>query len=121
MGQFFFKNNKLAFNFKTLLQQVNKDIDIDEVDESHSLPLQVKTFADDKPDQLSYILGQYEEMVDTDEPKSIGRIRVEWSLEDDTNVAQFNVIWFSVAESINQRKSFDATTRICYIPVTLAK
>ncbi len=103
-----------------LMPLVDKEVDMDEIDESSSYPLQVKTFAADKSDQMSYLSGQYEELVDPDEAKSIGRIRVEWSIEDDTGVTQFNVVWFSVSESINQRKSFDSSTRLCYVPVTAA-
>ncbi len=81
----------------------------------------MRTFANDKSDQFNYILSQYEEMIDPDEAKSIGRIRVEWNIENDTEVSQFNVIWFSPSESINQRKSLDPTTRQCFIPVTMSK
>ena len=100
---------------------VAKEINVDEVDESHSEPLQVKTFASERPDQLSFISAQYEEMLDETESKSIGRIRVEWRLEEDADVAQFNLIWFSAQESINQRKSLDSSTRLAYLPATMSK
>ncbi len=101
-----------------LLPLVDTEPGIEEIDESSSHPLQVKTFAFDKTDQMNYLSGQYEDIVDPDEEKSIGRIRVEWSVEDDSSITQFNVIWFSATESINQRKSVDASTRMCYVPVT---
>lgn len=85
------------------------------------MPLLVKTFAEDRPDQLNYICAQYEEIVDTNDPKSIGRIRVDWAIEDDRDVSQFNVIWYSAEESLTLRRSFDPAARSCYIPVTKSK
>ncbi len=81
----------------------------------------MKTFSGDREDQLNYILARYEDTVDHDVAKSTGRIRVEWALNDDSSVAQFNIIWFCVAESINQRKSVDACTRVAYVPVTMQR
>jgi hypothetical protein len=97
------------------------EIDANEIDESYSTPLQVKTFASDKPDQLNYIGAQYEEVVDTNDSKSVGRIRVDWAIKDDKEVSQFNLVWFSAEESLTLRRSFDPAARSCYIPVTRSK
>lgn len=100
---------------------VKTEIDANEIDESYSTPLLVKTFSADRPDQVHYAAAQYEEVVDTNEPKSIGRIRIEWAIKEDRDVSQFNVIWFSAEESLTLRRSFDPAARSCYIPVTKSK
>ena len=94
------------------------EIDISEIDESHSLPLKLKTFSAESPHQINCISAQYEDAIDTNEPSSFGRIRIDWSLNDPSRVTQFNVNWYSVEELISKRKSFDSTNRSCYIPVT---
>lgn len=96
-------------------------MDVNEIDESYSKPLQVKLFASDAPDELNMISAQYEECVDLNEPKSLGRIRVEWDIKNTDSLSQFNVNWFSAGESLSQRKSYDTNTRKCYIPVTKSK
>ena len=112
--------DSIGFNMAAVTFLKNKVEENDQVRlfSDVSLKYKEKTFAGDRADQISYLLGQYEDMVDVDEAKSLGRIRVEGALEDDRNVTQFNVIWFSVSESINQRKSVDSSTRVCYVPVT---
>ena len=94
------------------------EIDISEIDESHSLPLKLKTLSAENPHQINNIIAQYEDSPDTNEPSSIGRIRVDWSVNDPSHITQFNVNWYSVEELISKRKSFDSTMRSCYIPVT---
>ena len=81
----------------------------------------MKTFAAERPNQISSICAQFDETVDVNEPESIGRIRVDWTLQDQRNVSQFNINWFSAEESLSKRKSFDASIRSCYVPVTKTK
>ena len=100
---------------------IRNEIDNSEIDESHSRPLKLKTFAAEKPNQLNSISAQYEDLVDTSEPASIGRIRLDWNLNDQTNITQFNVNWYSVAELLSKRKSFDPSIRSCHIPVTKSR
>ena len=97
------------------------EIDLSEIDESHSRPLKLKTLSAERPNQLSAIVAQYEDAIDENEPSSLGRIRLEWTLNDQRNVKQFNVNWYSVEELMSKRKSFDPSTRSCYIPVTKSK
>jgi hypothetical protein len=78
----------------------------------------LKTFSAERPNQINSIIAQYEDSIDTNEPASIGRIRLDWSLNDQTHVTQFNVNWYSVEELISKRKSFDPSIRNCHIPVT---
>lgn len=106
---------------KTSNSSFKTEIDGSEIDESFSDPLQVKTFPADRPDQINYIGGQYEEIIDTNESKSVGRIRFDWAIKDDKEVSQFNVIWHSPEESLTLRRSFDPAARSCYIPVTKSK
>jgi hypothetical protein len=85
--------------------------------------LQVKTFAIDKPDQLRSISAKYENTIEeteeaSDQAKCLGRIRVDWLINDDSDVSQFNLIWLSVQESLTMRKSLDSSSRSCYLPVT---
>jgi hypothetical protein len=83
--------------------------------------LQVKTFEIDKPDQLRSFSAKFENIVETeasDEAKCVGRIRVDWLIDDDSNVAQFKLIWFSAEESLTMRKSLDSSTRSSCLPVT---
>lgn len=101
---------------------VESEIDINEIDESFSRPLQVKMFQAERDDRLTSLSARYEEGVDPREPRSVGRIKVEWEVrQTGGDVAQLNVNWFSAEESISQRKSLDPTVRKCYIPVTKSK
>ena len=100
---------------------IKTEIDISEIDESHSLPLKLKTLSAERPNQLSSIVAQFEDSIDTNEPSSIGRIRLDWNLNDQRNVKQFNVNWYSVEELKSNRKSFDPSIRSCYLPVTKSR
>ena len=75
----------------------------------------------EREDRLTSFSGRYEEGADAREAKSVGRIKVEWELRQNGDVAQFNVNWFSAEESLSQRKSLDPTARKCFIPVTKSK
>lgn len=98
------------------------EIDINEIDESFSKPLQVKTLQAERNDRLTAFNAKFEEGADALEPKSVGRIKVEWEMkETKTDVVQFNVNWFSSEEALSQRKCLDATARKCFIPVTKSK
>lgn len=76
----------------------------------------------ERSDRLTALSAKFEDGPDTLEPKSIGRIKVEWELrETKSDVVQFNVNWFSSEEALSQRKCLDATARKCFIPVTKSK
>lgn len=100
---------------------IESEIDINEIDESFSNPLQVKTLPFDREDLLSSLNGKFEDVMDTNEPRSVGRIKLEWELRDTSKVKQINVNWLSAEETLTQRKSFDATTSKCHVPVTKQK
>lgn len=100
---------------------VENEIDINEIDESFSKPLQVKMFQIEHEDGLTSFSAKFEDGVDPYEPRSIGRIKVEWELRNTGTMSQFNINWFSAEESLSQRKSLDPTARKCYIPVTKSK
>lgn len=59
--------------------------------------------------------------METDEPNSIGRIRLDWNIPEITTISQLNVNWLSVEESLSRRKSFDPSLTHCFIPVTKSK
>ena len=116
---------KIQFNFfkkiknKDLL--VENEVDINEIDESPSKPLQVKLFPDDRTDHLTSFTAKYEDAMESVDPKTFGHIIVDWLLSDNSDITQFNVNWFSAEESITQRRSFDPSVRSCIIPVTKPK
>lgn len=97
------------------------EIDVFEIDESFSNPLQLKMFHNEFDNQLTSMYARFEENGDPSEARTVGRIKVEWELKDSSDVSQFNVNWFSAEESLTQRKSLDSSNRKCYLPVTKSK
>lgn len=85
------------------------------------MPLQIKLFAADRDDQLNKLWAKFEEVMDTNDPRSVGRIKVEWELRNSSPITQLNVNWFSTEESLSQRKTLDPSARFCFIPVTKPK
>jgi hypothetical protein len=70
---------------------------------------------------LTSFSAKYEDATDLVDPKTFGRIVVDWLISDDSEITQFNVNWFSAEESITQRRSFDPSVKSCIIPVTKPK
>ena len=101
------------------------EVDISEIDESMSRPLQVRLLPADRVDHVSSISAKYVDAAsagaDATTTNKLGHIKLEWLLADHTSVETFNVNWFSVEESLTQRRSLEATTRSTLIPVTKTK
>ena len=97
------------------------EIDINEVDESYSKPLQIKMFAADKSNQLRSLMAQFDEEKLENEPSSVGRIKVDWEISNHRDVCQYNIEWHSAEEALSSRKIVGPELRSCYIPVTRAK
>ncbi|CAF1146406.1 unnamed protein product, partial [Brachionus calyciflorus] len=72
--------------------QINEEeIDISEIDESFSEPLQITTFSDTNETYLISFKGKFEKIMETNEPNSIGRIRLDWDIPKITNIGQLNI------------------------------
>lgn len=65
--------------------------------------------------------GNFEKILETDEPNSIGRIRLDWNIPKIVNIGQLNINWLSVEENLSRRKSFDPSLTHCFVPVTKSK
>ena len=98
---------------------IETETEVSQIDESISKPVQITTL--EQTDHLNYFYAEFEDTLDPNEPKSIGRIKLEWEAQNNTIVSQFNAIWLSCAESLSQRRCYDSSTKSCYVPVTRTK
>ncbi len=102
----FFKTNNLD------------EINLSEVDETRSKVLLVRLPADNEFNKIRSINAIYE---DVKEESSIGRIRLDWDIQDTNGISQFNVNWFSTQESTLCKKTIDSSSNYCIIPVMKPK
>lgn len=98
------------------------EVDINEIDESYSEPLQVKIFHAEKENQLHFISGQYEsistkEDVPVDGKASNGRIVVEWASRSTKGINGYNLHWYTPNDSKVHNVTCDSNTGRAYIPV----
>jgi hypothetical protein len=94
------------------------DADVTEIDESNSQSLQLKLSSDSDLKALRLIRAKFEEIKDE---SSIGKINLNWFIQDLQLISQFNISWFIAEGAVTQRKSVDGNTTSCIIPVNKLK
>jgi hypothetical protein len=99
----------------------NNEVDINEIDESPSLPLQLRTFSTSNHYEPRMLKANFENVNVDIERYSLGRIRVDWELVDHKEIDHFNVNWFSSNESLALRKTCEPNVRTCYISITKSR
>lgn len=93
---------------------INGEIDLKDIDESHSKILQIRLPPQSDDDLLRKISAKFEEITENGE---FGVIRLNWNCDSTKNISQFNVHWFNIKEALTQKKSLDSTSNSCLIPV----
>jgi hypothetical protein len=103
--------------------RVENEVDINEIDESYSAPIQVKLFGNDRENQVTFLAARHEYVNDgelNDENQN-GRIVVEWSSKSTKGITGYTLNWFCVQEAKSQSQSCDAKAGKAFITVLKQK
>ena len=91
---------------------MENEVDSGEIDESPSEALKVTTLK--STDNLDLVNVEFQDIYDTTEPKSTGRIKLAWEVKDTSIIDKFNAMLIS---PLKQKRSYDSSVKFCYIPV----
>ena len=91
---------------------------MNDIDESNSRSIQIKLNSDNDLKALKLIKAKFEELRDE---TSIGRIHLNWFIQDVQSISQFNINWLIPEDAVSHRKSLDGNSNSCLIPVKKLK
>jgi hypothetical protein len=103
--------------------RVENEVDINEIDESYSVPIQVRLFPSDRENQVTTLCARHELVNDPSlkEESQNGRIVVEWSSKSNKGISSYTLNWFCLQEGTSQSQTCDSSIDKAFISVLKQK